>query len=100
MDPQRSRFGERLDQRGISRRRFLKFCGMMAAALALPASYTRRVARALLEAQRLPVMWLEFQDCTGDTESFLKAQSPGVDELLLDLLSVDYHETIMAPAGE
>jgi hydrogenase small subunit len=100
MDPQRSRFGERLDQRGISRRRFLKFCGMMTATLALPAHYTGRVARALLEAQRPPVVWLEFQDCTGDTESFLRAQSPGVDELLLDLLSLDYHETIMAPAGE
>ena len=100
MEPHPSRFGERLDQRGISRRRFLKFCSMMTATLALPAHYSGRVAHALLDAARPPVVWLEFQDCTGDTESFLRAQSPGVDELLLDLLSLDYHETLMATAGE
>ena len=100
MEPHQLHFREQLDQRGISRRRFLAFCGMMTATLALPARYAGRVAQALLEAQRPPVVWLEFQDCTGDTESFLRAQSPGVDELLLDLLSLDYHETLMAPAGE
>jgi hydrogenase small subunit len=72
----------------------------MAAALALPAHYTHRITHALLEAERPPLIWLEFQDCTGDTESFLRAGDPTVDRLLLDLLSVDYHETLMVPAGE
>ncbi|MFC2023803.1 hydrogenase small subunit [Chloroflexota bacterium] len=90
---------QRLTQHGVSRRRFLKFCGVMTATLALPAHYTARVARALLENPRPPVVWLEFQDCTGDTESFLRATQRGVDELLLDLLSLDYHETLMAPSG-
>jgi hydrogenase small subunit len=45
------------------------------------------------------VIWLEFQDCTGDTESFLRSGQPGVDEFLLDMLSLDYHETLMVPAG-
>lgn len=91
---------ERLAQQGITRRQFLKFCGMMTATLALPAHYSGRIAKALLTAPRPPVIWLEFQDCTGDTESFLRASQPGVDELLLDLLSLDYHETIMVPAGQ
>jgi hydrogenase small subunit len=90
---------ERLAQHGVSRRQFLKFCGVMTATLALPAHYTGRVAKALLTAPRPPVVWLEFQDCTGDTESFLRTSQPGVDELLLELLSLDYHETIMVPAG-
>jgi len=90
---------ERLSQNGISRRRFLKFCGVMTATLALPAHYSARVARALLTTPRPPVVWLEFQDCTGDTESFLRASQPGVDELLLEVLSLDYHETLMVPAG-
>ncbi|NIV32999.1 MAG: twin-arginine translocation signal domain-containing protein, partial [Anaerolineae bacterium] len=54
MEPHPSRFGERLDQRGISRRRFLKFCGMMTATLALPTHYSGRVAHALLVAARPP----------------------------------------------
>jgi hydrogenase small subunit len=92
-------FEERLAQQGVSRRQFLKFCGLMTATLALPSHYTARVAHALVSAPRPPVIWLEFQDCTGDTESFLRASQPGVDELLLDLLSVNYHETLMVPAG-
>jgi hydrogenase small subunit len=92
-------FEERLAGSRVSRRQFLKFCGLMTATLALPAHYTGRVAKALLTAPRPPVVWLEFQDCTGDTESFLRSSQPGVDELVLDLLSLDYHETLMAPAG-
>ncbi len=90
---------ERLAQRDVSRRQFLKFCGAMTAVLALPAEHTGRIAHALLTTPRPPLVWLEFQDCTGDTESFLRAAQPGVDELLLDLLSLDYHETLMVPAG-
>ena len=92
-------FGARLSQLGISRRQFMKFAGLMTATLALPRQYTARVAHALLTSARPPVIWLEFQDCTGDTESFLRASQPGVDQLLLDILSLDYHETLMVPAG-
>ncbi len=92
-------FEQQLARRGVSRRQFLRFCGAIAATLALPARYTERVAQALVSAPRPPLVWLEFQDCTGDTESFLRSRQPGVDELLLDLLSLDYHETLMVPAG-
>ena len=100
MSSRAPRLHERLTQHGVTRRQFLKFCGVMTATLALPAHYTGRIAKALLANPRPPVIWLEFQDCTGDTESFLRANQPGVDELLLDLLSLDYHETIMVPAGD
>lgn len=93
-------FQERLKEYHISRRQFLKFCGLMTATLALPAHYTGRIAQALATSPRPPVIWLEFQDCTGDTESFLRASQPGVDELLLETLSLDYHETLMVPAGQ
>ena len=99
MDLRATSFEGRLAHNHVSRRQFLKFCGLMTATLALPAHYTGRVAKALMTAPRPPVVWLEFQDCTGDTESFLRSSQPGVDELLLDILSLDYHETLMAPAG-
>ncbi len=99
-----------LASRGVNRRDFLKCCGALAAALALPRSYAGRIATALSNAPRLPVIWLEFQDCTGDTESFLRASRrsdprngniiyPPIVDLLLDVISLDYHETLMAPAG-
>jgi hydrogenase small subunit len=45
-------------------------------------------------------VWLEFQDCAGNTEALLRASKPTVGDIVLDILSVDYHETIMAPAGK
>lgn len=84
---------------GISRREFLKLCSLITAALALPPRYVDRVANALSKTERLPVIWLEFQDCAGDTESFLRSSHPSVSELVLDLIHLVYHETIMAPAG-
>ena len=45
------------------------------------------------------MLWVEFQGCTGDTESFLRSSQPSIIDLLLDRISLDYHETVMVPAG-
>lgn len=99
LDEQEYSVGEILKQRGVSRRDFLKFCSAMAAAMSLPASFTPSIAQALDEVKRPTLVWLNFQDCTGDTEALLRAANPTVGEIILDILSVDYHETIMAAAG-
>lgn len=88
-----------LKERGVSRREFLGFCSAITAAMALPATMVPRVAHALDKVQRPTLIWLNFQDCTGDTEALLRGANPTVGELVLDILSVDYHETIMAAAG-
>jgi hydrogenase small subunit len=88
-----------LERRGVSRREFLGFCGTMAATLALPAAFGSRIAHAVETAQKPTLVWLEFQDCAGNTESFLRASRPTVADIILDTLSIDYHETIMAAAG-
>jgi hydrogenase small subunit len=88
-----------LERRGVSRREFLGFCGTMAAALSLPATLAARIAAAVETAARPTLVWLEFQDCAGNTESFLRASRPTVAEIILDTISLDYHETIMAAAG-
>src|ERR1039457_6707711 len=71
----------------------------MATALALPKVFGARIAEAVLKAEKPVIVWLEFQDCAGNTESFLRATKPTVADIVLDVLSVDYHETIMAAAG-
>ena len=55
---------------------------------------------ALEQVKRPALVWLEFQDCAGCTESFLRASRPSVGDIALDILSVNYHETIMAPSGK
>lgn len=89
-----------LERRGVSRRDFLKFCSVMTGALALPMRYAPRVVRALEQTTRPVLVWLEFQDCAGNTESALRASHPSFADIVLDLLSWNYHETVMAPAGK
>ncbi|HEX4954844.1 MAG TPA: hydrogenase small subunit [Thermoanaerobaculia bacterium] len=88
-----------LERRGVSRREFLGFCSVMASALALPSSVGGAIAKAIESNEKPILVWLEFQDCCGNTESFLRAGRPTVADIVLDVLSVDYHETIMAAAG-
>jgi len=89
---------ESLKDKGVSRRDFMKFCTAMAAALALPASFIPKIAEAV-SGKKPYLVWLEFQDCAGDTEALLRATNPTVGQIILDIMSVDYHETIMSPSG-
>ena len=89
-----------LVKRGVSRRDFMKFCSTMAAALALPSTFAEKIAEALEKNLKPYVVWLEFQDCCGDTESMLRATSPTIAQTVLDVISLEYHETIMAPSGK
>jgi len=86
--------------RGYTRRDFLKFCSYMAGALALPKGSSVWIEKALTAPKRTPVVWLELQDCAGCSEAFLRSSNPTAAEVVLDVLSVDYHETIMAAAGK
>lgn len=89
----------RLADAGVDRRAFLKFCAGVTAVLALPPRFAPHVASALAKVTRPVVVWLEFQDCAGDTEAFVRSRNPTAADLILGLISLDYHETLMAPAG-
>jgi hydrogenase small subunit len=84
---------------GMPRREFLKLCGILAGAMGLPYGMASRIAAAVASPARPPVIWLHFQECTGCTESLLRSTHPKLDTLLLDLISLDYHETLCAAAG-
>ncbi|RJP73703.1 MAG: [Ni/Fe] hydrogenase small subunit [Candidatus Zixiibacteriota bacterium] len=92
--------GAALRQQGISRREFLSFCGAMAAILSLPAGFAKVIAQALSETRLPTLVWLEFQDCAGNSESMLRSSHPDVANVVLELLSWEYHELIMAGAGQ
>src|SRR5664279_6358920 len=108
---------EEMKKAGVSRRSFLKFCGLMAGAMgfnSLPPvrasgmptdlvkpdpRMVKMVAQALQSKPRLPVIWLEFQDCAGCTEALTRSQSPTLVDLVLNQITVEYHETLSAAAG-
>jgi len=88
-----------LEEHSVSRRDFLKFCTAMAATMGLPLGMANVIASALESAKRPPVIWLHYQECTGCTESLLRSTHPAIEHLVLDLISLDYSETLSVAAG-
>lgn len=88
---------------GYSRRDFVQLCGMIMATapmgLALTKGGVGEVAASVGKAKRPSVVWLHFQDCTGCSETLLRTSRPDVADLILNVISLDYHETLMAASG-
>ncbi len=85
---------------GVSRRTFLKFCTGVAASLGLGNNAAYAMAEAVADRKkRPPVIWLHGQECTGPTEALLRSEQPSLEHLILDLISLDYHQTLDAGAG-
>jgi hydrogenase small subunit len=89
-----------LERRGVNRRDFLAYCAELAAILGLSAAMTPRIAEALEKLKRPPVIWLQLQECTGCVESVIRTSDPTIGDLLLDTISLDFQETLMAAAGD
>ncbi len=108
---------EHMRKEGVSRRDFMKLCGLLAGAMGLGnmpplaasnlsadlnkkgATLVQRVAHALQTKPRIPVIWLEFQDCAGCSEALTRSQSPTLIDLVMNTLSIEYQETLSAAAG-
>lgn len=99
---------DHLRRQGISRRSFLKFCTLAASSMALPLSSVPLLAEALAGAIRPRVIWISGQECTGCSESLLRAYdvdengallSATVENMILNFISLEYHNTLMAPSG-
>lgn len=91
-----------VESSGINRRDFLKYCAATAAVLGLSEfEFTTKVAQALEATSMKPmVMWLEGQACAGCTISLTQSLNPPVASIILDKISLRYHMTVMAAAGE
>jgi hydrogenase small subunit len=87
--------------RHINRRDFMKICGVTAGLLGLSQAWIPRIAEALERAviRRPSVVWLNFASDTGCTEALIKANYPNAAQLILETISLDFNETIMAAAG-
>ncbi|MGB5986013.1 MAG: hydrogenase small subunit [Desulfobacterales bacterium] len=97
---QDQKFFQRLKQKGVSRRDFMRYCTTLTATMGLSSAFVPKVAEVFAApVQRPPVVWLHFGECTGCSEAVLRSMYPWIDQLLLDVISMEYHETVMAAAG-
>ncbi|MDY4594386.1 MAG: hydrogenase 2 small subunit [[Pasteurella] aerogenes] len=83
----------------VNRRDFMKLCTALAATMGLSGKANAEISQALLNPARPPVVWIGAQECTGCTESLLRATHPTIENLVLDVISLEYHETLSAAFG-
>jgi len=89
-----------LDCNGVDRRSFMKLCSAMAATMGLSAAAGAQINEAMTAPKRPVAVWLGAQECTGCTESLLRATHPTVENLILDVISLEFHEVLSSAAGE
>ena len=65
---------------GINRRDFMKLCAALAATMGLSSKAAAEMAESVTNPQRPPVIWIGAQECTGCTESLLRAKPPKLDD--------------------
>ena len=92
--------GEALSRQGISRRALLKYGSYLASVLALPPTAGKAIAQSLAKAKRQSVIYISFQECTGCLESLTRSFSPTIEDMIFNMISLDYQETLQAAAGE
>ncbi len=96
---QRPTYYQSLRERGVSRRDFLRFCGLTAVALGLGPLGHEEIAHALQTKPRLPVLWINGLSCSCCTESFIRTAHPLMQDIVLDMIALDYQDVIMSASG-
>jgi hydrogenase small subunit len=84
----------------VTRRDFLKYVSASAITLGLSGLQLSKVEQALASASSPPVIWLVGGACSGCSVSFMNAVNPPVEQVLLNSISLKYHPTLMAAAGD
>lgn len=90
---------EVLSRHGFDRRDFLRFCTVTTAVMGLDATHVAAVTHALETQPRLRVLWLHGLECTCCSESFIRSAHPIAQDVLLNMISLDYDDTLQAAAG-
>ena len=88
----------------ITRRDFLKYCGISAAVLGLTSLDLINLEQAIASTTGPTVLWLQGAACTGCSVSFLNrisATAPtSAADLLINSINLRYHPNVMALSGD
>jgi quinone-reactive Ni/Fe-hydrogenase small subunit len=73
---------------------------MVTASMQLHPEFEGVVKDGIDHLNRVPIIWLELSDCSGNSEAFIKSSHPGIEDLIFDYISLDYHELLMSASGD
>jgi len=89
-----------LVEKKVNRRDFLSLSTKVATVLGLSPALIPQISTAMQKKDKPAVIWLHFQECTGCSESLLRSEGPDLAQVILDVISLEYHETLFAAAGD
>ena len=89
-----------MDAYDITDREMNQWVSMITANMQLHPEFEELVKKGVKTLNRVPVIWLELADCSGNSEAFIKTADPGIADLIFDYISLDYHELLMSSAGD
>ncbi len=89
------------DKTGFSRRGFLKTVTGTAAGLGISQIFNPALIQALEKGlERHPVIWIQGQGCTGCSVTLLNSTEHSVADILLKVISLQFHPSLMASEGK
>jgi len=85
----------------VTRRKFLQYCGSLAAILGLGPSAIPAICQAIdqMAKGRAPLLWLQGQSCSGCSISLLNSTEPGPAQILTSSISLIFHPNLSAATG-
>lgn len=92
---------EQQKETGVSRRTFLKTVTGTAAGIGISQMFNPALVSAMEKAlEHHPVLWIQGQSCTGCSVSLLNSVDPSIADVLLKIISLQFHPNVMAAEGE
>ena len=89
-----------IDAYEISEKELNHWISMVTATMQLHPEFEGLVKEGVRTLNKVPIIWLELADCSGNSEAFIKSSHPGIEDLIFDYISLDYHELLMSAAGD
>jgi len=93
-------FSASLDAFDITKKDLNSWVSMVTATMQLHPEFETVVQESVENLNKLPIIWLELDDCSGNSEAFIKSAHPGIEDLIFDYISLDYHELLMSASGD
>jgi quinone-reactive Ni/Fe-hydrogenase small subunit len=77
-----------------------RWISMVTADMQLHPKFEEVVAKGVKSLNKIPIVWLELSDCSGNSEAFIKSANPAIEDLIFEYISLDYHELLMSASGD
>ncbi|MEA3289299.1 MAG: hydrogenase small subunit [Campylobacterota bacterium] len=89
-----------LESLDIGKQEVNSWISMVTASMQLHPNFEEVVNDGVKALNKVPIIWLELSDCSGNSEAFIKSTNPSVEDLIFDYVSLDYHELVMSASGD